>query len=507
MRALLSVYDKSGIVEFARELNALGWDLVSSGGTARVIAEAGIPVTDVADLTGFPAILGHRVVTLHPKIHGGILADPTNAEHRADMEKYGIEAIDLVVANLYPFSAEPSIELIDIGGPAMVRGSAKNHAHVAIVTDPSRYGAIVSELKSSGALSQATRTQLARDAFAHTAAYDAEILAWFDAGMPAKGEGVDAPAELPETLTIELKREQVLRYGENPHQVGARYSTAGEHGWWDSAQQHGGKEMSYLNVYDTEAAWRLVHSIGERPAAVVIKHANPCGVAVADDILTAYTRAHECDSVSAFGGIIALNRVVTLEVAQAIAPVFTEVLVAPGYEPDALAALQEKKNLRILTAVAPGAARLSVRPIDGGYLVQTPDPVTDDNSGWTISTDRAPTDAEWIDLILAWQVVAKVTSNAIVLVKDGQAVGIGCGQQNRRDAGHLAAVKAEGRAMGGAYASDAFFPFPDGLDAAIEAGATCVIQPGGSIRDEEVIAAANAAGLAMVFTGERHFRH
>ena len=507
MRALLSVYDKSGIVEFAQELNALGWDLVSSGGTARVIAEAGIPVTDVADLTGFPAILGHRVVTLHPKIHGGILADPTNAEHRADMEKYGIEAIDLVVANLYPFSAEPSIELIDIGGPAMVRGSAKNHAHVAIVTDPSRYGAIVSELKSSGSLSQTTRTQLARDAFAHTAAYDAEILAWFDAGMPAKGEGAEAPTELPETLTIELKREQVLRYGENPHQVGARYSTAGERGWWDSAQQHGGKEMSYLNVYDTEAAWRLVHSIGERPAAVVIKHANPCGVAVADDILTAYTRAHECDSVSAFGGIIALNRVVTLEVAKAIAPVFTEVLVAPGYEPDALAALQEKKNLRILTAVAPGAAGLSVRPIDGGYLVQTPDPVTDDNSGWTVATDRAPTDAEWIDLILAWQVVAKVTSNAIVLVKDGQAVGIGCGQQNRRDAGHLAAVKAEGRAMGGAYASDAFFPFPDGPETAAKAGITAIIQPGGSVKDDEVVAVCDDYNIAMVFTGVRHFRH
>ena len=329
MRALLSVYDKSGIVEFAQELNALGWDLVSSGGTARVIAEAGIPVTDVADLTGFPAILGHRVVTLHPKIHGGILADPTNAEHRADMEKYGIEAIDLVVANLYPFSAEPSIELIDIGGPAMVRGSAKNHAHVAIVTDPSRYGAIVSELKSSGSLSQTTRTQLARDAFAHTAAYDAEILAWFDAGMPAKGEGAEAPTELPETLTIELKREQVLRYGENPHQVGARYSTAGERGWWDSAQQHGGKEMSYLNVYDTEAAWRLVHSIGERPAAVVIKHANPCGVAVADDILTAYTRAHECDSVSAFGGIIALNRPLDATTAREIVKLFTEVIAVP----------------------------------------------------------------------------------------------------------------------------------------------------------------------------------
>ena len=506
MRALLSVYDKSGIVEFARELHDMGWDLVSSGGTARQIAEAGIPVTDVADLTGFPAILGHRVVTLHPKVHGGILADPTNAEHRADMEQYGIEAIDLVVANLYPFSAEPSIELIDVGGPTMVRAAAKNHAHVGIVTDPSRYAEIVAELRADGALSQATRTRLARDAFAHTAAYDAEILAWFDAGLPAGG-AAESPAELPATISVELRREQVLRYGENPHQVGARYSTAGERGWWDTAEQLGGKEMSYLNVYDTEAAWRLVHSIGERPAAVVIKHANPCGVAVADDLLAAYTRAHECDPVSAFGGIIALNRTVTKAVAEAIAPVFTEVLVAPGYEPEALAVLQTKKNLRILAAVAPGAPGLSLRPIDGGYLVQTPDPVGIDRSTWTVATDRAPSEAEWVDLVLAWQVVAKVTSNAIVLVKDGQAVGIGCGQQNRRDAGHLAAVKAEGRATGGAYASDAFFPFPDGLDAAIEAGATAVIQPGGSIRDDEVIAAANAAGLAMVFTGERHFRH
>lgn len=507
MRALLSVYDKSGIVEFARELHGLGWDLVSSGGTARVIADSGIPVTDVADITGFPAILGHRVVTLHPKIHGGILADPTDAEHRADMEQYGIDAIDLVVANLYPFSADPSIELIDIGGPAMVRAAAKNNAHVAIVTDPSRYDVILTELRAKGSLSPETRVRLARDAFAHTAAYDAEILVWFDAGMPTAGEFAVAPAELPAKIEITLERQQVLRYGENPHQVGARYASEDAHGWWESAEQHGGKEMSYLNVYDTEAAWRLVHSIGDRPAAVVIKHANPCGVAVADDILTAYTRAHECDDVSAFGGIIALNRPVTLAVARAIAPVFTEVLVAPGYEPDALAALQEKKNLRILTAVAPGAPGLSLRPIDGGYLVQTPDPVTDDRSGWTVATDRAPTEAEWVDLILAWQVVAKVTSNAIVLVKDGQAVGIGCGQQNRRDAGHLAATKAEGRARGGAYSSDAFFPFADGLDAAIDAGAACVIQPGGSIRDEEVIAAANAAGLAMVFTGERHFRH
>ncbi len=506
------MYDKSGIVEFAQALHELGWDLISSGGTARVIAAAGVPVTDVADLTGVPAILGHRVVTLHPKVHGGLLADPTNAEHRADMAEYGIEPIELVVANLYPFSAEPSIELIDIGGPTMVRAAAKNHAFVGIVTDPSRYDEVLAELRAEGALTQATRTRLARDAFAHTAAYDAEILAWFDAGQPAKGDtgaagAGDEPAELPATISLTLSREQVLRYGENPHQVGARYSAAGEQGWWDTAVQHGGKEMSYLNVYDTEAAWRLVHSIGARPAAVVIKHANPCGVAVADDIATAYARAHACDTTSAFGGIIALNRTVTLEVAQAIAPVFTEVLVAPGYEPDALAALQEKKNLRILTAAAPGAPGLALRPIDGGYLVQTPDLVTDDPSGWSVATKRTPTDAEWIDLALAWHIVAKVTSNAIVLVKDGQAVGIGCGQQNRRDAGHLAAVKADGRAQGGAYASDAFFPFPDGLDAAIEAGATCVIQPGGSIRDEEVIAAADAAGLAMVFTGERHFRH
>lgn len=510
MRALLSVYDKSGIVEFAQALHELGWDLISSGGTARAIAAAGVPVTDVAEITGVPAILGHRVVTLHPKVHGGLLADPTDAEHRADMAEYGIEPIDLVVANLYPFSSEPSIELIDIGGPTMVRAAAKNHAFVGIVTDPSRYEEVLAELRTEGALTPATRTRLARDAFAHTAAYDAEILAWFDAGQPTPGESdaaADAPADLPATISLTLRREQVLRYGENPHQVGARYATTGESGWWATAEQHGGKEMSYLNVYDTEAAWRLVHSIGERPAAVVIKHANPCGVAVADDIATAYARAHACDTTSAFGGIIALNRTVTLEVARAIAPVFTEVLVAPRYEPDALATLQEKKNLRILTAVAPGAPGLSLRPIDGGYLVQTADLVTDDPSGWTVVTKRAPSEAEWIDLVLAWQIVAKVTSNAIVLVKDGQAVGIGCGQQNRRDAGHLAAVKADGRAAGGAYASDAFFPFPDGLDAAIEAGATCVVQPGGSIRDAEVIAAADAAGLAMVFTGERHFRH
>jgi phosphoribosylaminoimidazolecarboxamide formyltransferase/IMP cyclohydrolase len=395
----------------------------------------------------------------------------------------------------------------------MVRASAKNHAHVGIVTDPSRYDEILDELRAKGALSLEVRRRLARDAFAHTGAYDAEILAWFDAGMPAPGDAATAsdagaPAELPATIELTLERAHVLRYGENPHQVGARYDTRGEQGWWATSVQHGGKDMSYLNVYDTEAAWQLAHSLGEGPAAVVIKHANPCGAAVADDILTAYTRAHECDPVSAFGGIVAVNRPVTLAVAEAIQPVFTEVLIAPAYDADALAFLQEKKkNLRILEAQAPATPELTLRSIDGGFLVQTADHVTVDRSAWQVVTERQLTEAEWADLEFAWRVVAKVTSNSIVLVKDGTAVGIGCGQQNRRDAGRLAGEKAAGRAVGGVYASDAFFPFPDGLEGAIDAGATVVVQPGGSIRDDEVIAAANEAGLAMVFTGERHFRH
>jgi phosphoribosylaminoimidazolecarboxamide formyltransferase/IMP cyclohydrolase len=308
-------------------------------------------------------------------------------------------------------------------------------------------------------------------------------------------------------LHLALERDEILRYGENPHQVGARYRTTSERGWWDNAIVHGGKAMSYLNVYDAEAAWQLVWSLGDEPAAAVIKHANPCGVAVADTIQAAYERAHACDPVSAFGGIVALNRPMDLPTAEALAPVFTEVVLAPAFEPDALARLQEKKNLRILEAPAPGQPPLQLRPIDGGYLVQTTDVVSVDRTAWQVVTKRQPTEEEWNDVVLAWLVVAKVTSNAIVLVKDRQAVGIGCGQQNRRDAGRLACEKAEGRAEGGVYASDAFFPFPDGLDGAIEAGATCVVQPGGSVRDDEVIAAADAAGLAMVVTGERHFRH
>ena len=511
MRALLSVYDKTGVTELAQSLVGLGWDILSSGGTAAVLADAGVPVTYVAEMTGSPAILGHRVVTLHPKVHGGILADRDNPEHLADMATHGIEGIDLVVVNLYPFSSDPSIELIDIGGPAMVRAAAKNHAFVGVIVHPSDYAPVLAELTDKGWLSDVTRRRLARDAFAATAGYDAAIVAWLDAGAPSAAvpEGTPAADEsgLPPSLTLTLRREQLLRYGENPHQLGARYATVGEHGWWERAVVHGGKELSYLNVYDTEAAWRLVHSLGDGPAAVVIKHANPCGVAVADDITTAYVRAHECDPTSAFGGIVAVNRPVTEAMAEALAPIFTEVVVAPGFEGSSLDILRKRRTLRILEADPPGPLGPNLRAIDGGYLVQTPDLVRVARQEWEVVTKAQPTDEQWADLELAWRVVARVTSNAIVLVKDGQAVGIGCGQQNRRDAGKLAGEKADGRAAGGVYASDAFFPFPDGLDGAIEAGATTVIQPGGSVGDAKVIAAADEAGLAMVFTRERHFRH
>ncbi len=502
MKALLSVYDKAGVAELAQGLADLGWELLSSGGTAKAIADAGVDVTDVADLTGFPAILGHRVVTLHPKVHGAILADRDDPGHRKDLDEYGIDTIDLVVGNLYPFSDEPSIELIDIGGPTLVRAAAKNHAHVGVVVEPDDYSVVLDELREQGSLSRATRLRLARSAFAHTAAYDAAIVQWFDVQQADPSED-----GLPRSVHLALDRAQDLRYGENPHQVGARYRSVGERSWWDDAVQHGGKELSYLNLCDTEAAWRLANSLGNEPTCAVIKHANPCGVAVAGDIATAYQRAHECDSVSAFGGIVAVNRPVTMQMADALAPVFTEVVVAPAYEPDALTRLIEKKNLRVMEAAAPGTPGLHVRSIDGGLLVQTADRMISSRDVWTVATDRAPTDQEWLDLELAWQIVAAVTSNSIVLVKDRQAVGIGAGQQNRRDAGRIAAEKADGRASGGACASDAFFPFRDGLDAAAEAGATAVVQPGGSIRDDEVIEAANEQGLAMVFTGERHFKH
>jgi phosphoribosylaminoimidazolecarboxamide formyltransferase / IMP cyclohydrolase len=527
MRALLSVYDKTGIVELARALADAGWDLLSSGGTARVVADAGLEVTDVADLTGVPPILGHRVVTLHPKVHGGLLADRDNPEHLADMAAHGIEGIDLVVVNLYPFSSDPSVELIDIGGPAMVRAAAKNHAHVGVVVDPADYGPVADQVRSTGVLDLATRRRLAAKAFTVTAAYDREVSAWLaaeagaDVGDSAATSSATQSATpsvtagagvLPAVVDLRLEHRQSLRYGENPHQHGARYVRLADDGtavggWWDTVVQHGGKEMSYLNVWDAEAAWQLVHELGDEPAAVVIKHANPCGVAVAGDIATAWQRAHECDAVSAFGGIVAVNRPVSVVMAEGLAGIFTEVLIAPGFEAGALDTLLAKKNLRVLEASAPSQPPLSVRLIDGGALVQTIDTVGADVSSWQVVTARQPTAGELADAVLAQRVVARVQSNAIVLVRNGQAVGIGAGQQNRRDAGRIACEKADGRAAGGVYASDAFFPFADGLDGAVEAGATLVVQPGGSVRDAEVIARADVEGIAMVFTGERHFRH
>ncbi|MCU1451017.1 MAG: phosphoribosylaminoimidazolecarboxamide formyltransferase/IMP cyclohydrolase, partial [Acidimicrobiales bacterium] len=390
----------------------------------------------------------------------------------------------------------PSIEMIDVGGPTMVRAAAKNHAHVGVVVDPGDYGQVLEELRADGSLSAETRRRLARAAFAHTAAYDAAIVTWFDEGEI-----------LPPSIHLALDRAQEVRYGENPHQQAARYREVGQSGWWDSMTQHGGKELSYLNLYDTEAAWRLVHDLGDSPAVAIIKHANPCGAAVADDITTAYVRAHECDPVSAFGGIVAANRPVTLAMAEALSPVFTEVVVAPGYQPGALEVLTAKKNLRVLEAPAPSVPRFDLRSIDAGLLVQEPDHFVSAPADWRVATKAQPTEEQRRDLELAWRLCGWVKSNAIVFVKDGQAVGIGAGQQNRVDSVRIAARKADGRAAGGACASDAFFPFRDNIDEISEAGVLTVVQPGGSLRDEEVVAAADEHGIAMVFTGERHFRH
>ena len=502
-RALLSVHDKTGIADLARGLVEAGWELVSSGGTASVLADEGVPVVEVGEVTGAPEILGGRVKTLHPAIHGGILADRSDPGHLANLEARGIVPIDLVVGNLYPFTSDPGIELIDIGGPTMVRAAAKNHAHVGVVVDPADYRTVLDEIRAVGSLSDATRRRLARSAFAHTAAYDAAIVAWFDED-PSSDHANDL---LKPSLHLALDRVHDLRYGENPHQAGARYRAAGSSGWWDTAVVHGGKAMSYLNLFDTEAAWRLVHRLGDEPCAVVVKHANPCGAAVGSDIADAYLSAHRCDPMSAFGGVVAVNRPVTPAMAEALSEVFTEVVVAPAYEPDALALLGERKNLRVLEAGPPGWPELDVRGIDGGLLVQTADDLVAEPSVWRVVTEREPTGAEWADLEFAWRVVARVNSNAIVLVKNRCAVGIGVGQQNRRDAGRIAAEKAAGRAIDGACASDAFFPFRDGLDAVADAGVTAVVQPGGSLRDDEVVAAADAHGMAMVFTDERHFRH
>lgn len=500
--ALISVYDKTGVVDLARTLVAAGWRILSSGGTAQALRTAELPVVDVADLTGSGAILGHRVVTLHPAVHAGILADLDAPEHVADLERLGIEPISLVVVNLYPFASDPSIELIDVGGPAMVRGAAKNHAHVGVVVRPDDYSRVAEAIRIDGALSLELRRELATVAFSATRDYDAAIVEWL----------AESSEALPDRLVLDAVKAQSLRYGENPHQQGARYRFVGDTSWWDEVVQHGGKELSYLNVFDTEAAWRLVNDFAD-PSCVIVKHANPCGVAsvargsVADPLAEAYVRANACDPVSAFGGIVALNDVVTVELATRLADVFTEVVVAPDYEPAALDVLSAKKNLRVLTGRPPGRGVRDVRPVDGGLLVQTTDVVSLDRSAWRVVTKVQPSVEQWSDVEFAWRVCAAVSSNAIVYVKDRQAFGIGAGQQNRLDSARIAAERAAGRAVGGVAASDAFFPFRDGLDAAAAAGISVVVQPGGSVRDDEVIAAADEHGVAMVFTGERHFRH
>jgi phosphoribosylaminoimidazolecarboxamide formyltransferase/IMP cyclohydrolase len=514
-RALLSVFDKTGLVEFASGLDELGFELVSSGGTATAIADAGVPVTSVADVTGSPEMLDHRVVTLHPKIHGGILADLGKDSHRTDLQTYGIQPFDLVVVNLYPFIERPDIETIDIGGPAMVRAAAKNHAWVGVVTSPEQYDGVLEELRTGdGHLSPETRRALALEAFMRTAEFDAAIVRWL--------EGDDQLPDdlLPGHLVLPLERtDDVLRYGENPHQQAARYRLAGTTSWWDGVHQHAGLALSYLNFYDTDAAWRIVHDLqggrlqgggfGDEPACAIIKHANPCGVAVAADLATAYQRALECDERSAFGGIVACNRpldAATVELM--VAGPQADVVIFPGYEAGTIDALVAKrKNTRILEAPAPEPLTLDVRQISGGFLVQEPHSFVAGRDDWRVVTKVAPTDDQWRDVELAWRITGHVKSNAIVLVKDGQAVGIGAGQQNRVEAGEIAAKKAAGRAKGGACASDAFFPFPDGIEAAAEAGVAVIIQPGGAMRDEANIERADELGLAMVFTGERHFLH
>jgi phosphoribosylaminoimidazolecarboxamide formyltransferase/IMP cyclohydrolase len=517
VRALLSVYDKEGLVELAQGLSDLGWELVASGNTAAALAAARIAHLQVADVTGSPEMLGGRVKTLHPKIHGGILADRDEPSHLADLEAQGIEAIDLVVSNLYPFSSDPSIELIDIGGPSMVRGAAKNHAHVGIVTSPADYPVVLEELRRDGSLSDATRRRLARTAFAHTAAYDAAIVAWLDTGGPGLVEGADADEEalggvLAPTIHLTLERTALLRYGENPHQRGARYRVAGAASWWDELQQHGGKELSYLNLFDGDAAWRLVHELAGdagKPAVAIIKHANPCGAAVADSLVTAYERALECDVQSAFGGVVAIGGEVDEALADAIAAgPQADVIIASSYEAAALEKLTtRRKATRLLSGPAPEKAVRQLRSLGASVLVQDIDDYVVPRTDWTVVTTRQPTEDQWADLVLAWRVCGRTTSNAIAIVTDGQAVGVGAGQQSRVVAAEIAVRKAGDAAKGGAVASDAFFPFPDGLLVLAAAGVTAVVQPGGSVKDGEVIAAADEAGLAMVVTGERHFRH
>ncbi len=521
-RALVSVSDKRGLDELGRALARHGVEVLSTGGTARLLRDAGVAVTEVADYTGAPEILDGRVKTLHPKIHGGLLGRPTDA-HRAEMQKHGIGEIDLVVVNLYPFAetiARPgvtlaeAIENIDIGGPSMIRSGAKNHERVAVVVDPADYPVLVGEMdENAGAVSAATRFRLARKAFAHTAGYDGTIANFLTALPPDAGEQQAGawPSPFPEVLTLQWVGGQVLRYGENPHQQAAFYRAPRVIGpSVASAQVLQGKELSYNNLVDLDAALELACEF-PRPAAAIIKHTNPCGAACADDVASAYAKARACDPTSAFGGVVAVNRPVDEAFARALGETFLECVIAPGFSDGARAELAKKKNLRLLAYSTATGERipggLQVRTIPGGALVQTRDAELVPARDAKVVTKRAPTEAELRALDFAWRVAKHVKSNAIVLARDEVTVGVGAGQMSRVDSVKLAVQKAQSPTAGCVLASDAFFPFRDGPDAAAAAGVTAIIQPGGSVRDQEVIAAADEHDVAMVFTGMRHFRH
>lgn len=520
-RALISVSDKTGLVELASALVARGIEILSTGGTASLLRASGLKVKDVADVTDFPEVMDGRVKTLHPKIHGGLLAVRDKAEHEAAMGALGIQPIDLLIVNLYPFEEtvsggayyDTAIENIDIGGPAMIRAAAKNHAWVSVVVDPDDYHALLAELEANDGTTLSFRQKLAQKAYARTAAYDAAVSTWM-----AEQVGDAAPRRRAFAGTLG----QTLRYGENPHQQAAFYRNGSPRPGVATAKQHQGKELSYNNINDTDAAFELVAEFGSEsgPACAIIKHANPCGVARGDSLLQAYSRAYDCDRTSAFGGIVALNQPLDAATAEAITQILTEVVIAPGASDEAKAIFAAKKNLRLLTTEGlpdPTSPGLTFRQVSGGFLTQTRDNGWVDANELRVVTERAPSEAEIADMLFAWRVAKHVKSNAIVYAKDRATVGIGAGQMSRVDSARIAARKAqdmaealgvsESPAQGSVVASDAFFPFPDGLLTAAEAGATAVIQPGGSLRDDEVIAAANKAGLAMAFTGMRHFRH
>lgn len=511
-RALVSVYDKSGLTDLASALHGAGVEIVSTGSTAKTIADAGVPVVEVSALTGFPECLDGRVKTLHPKVHAGILADSRKQSHVDQLAELGVAAFDLVVVNLYPFTAtvasgaspDECIEQIDIGGPSMVRGAAKNHPSVTVVVDPSDYEA-VADAAASGGFTLARRQEFAAKAFRHTADYDVAVASWMSSTVAPSSDG----SQFPEWAGATWNRSAVLRYGENPHQAAALYLSNADSSGLASAEQLHGKEMSYNNYTDSDAAWRSAHDFSA-PAVAIIKHANPCGIAVGADIGEAHRKAHACDPVSAYGGVIAANREITVEMAEQVAEIFTEVIIAPGFADGALSVLTRKKNIRVLRAVPPSHTGTETRPISGGLLMQRRDVLDadgDNPANWTLAAG-APADPDTLrDLEFAWRACRSVKSNAILLAAEGASVGVGMGQVNRVDSAHLAVNRAGERAAGSVAASDAFFPFPDGLQVLIAGGVRAVVQPGGSIRDNEVIEAASEANVTLYLTGARHFAH